>query len=435
MTRTTRSLVPLIALCLVIPLGTAARAGAGDYLTDTWEYVKQKTDSAAGAVAEYFVGGDQQAGAEGEAAANGKPAAPSADSLPKRLTETWNDINKNLNEVLDARAKLASLPDSSWWPWENKQSAKKRIHGAIDNLSRLLLSSRAYESLGKIRQAQDTIAANSAKIVEYRTAQVSAPRDSLIARTSADYDKLIQETEKENLRLRNDIALHRSEVVEDLRGWGMKLNRAQEELLFTTVVGDDLIQNAIIATNIKTMVEKLAELSGGHNRDPKTIERYYGSYLTFIDVLAATTAAEHAKIGGAWIPRLASISARADAIIAAANKRLSDKNLDPALARSLQSSITSNRLTQKVCESYGAFLEQHKDRVESRLRELEVKRAVAQINYDTVSNSANLSDLIKTSLETIDLLGKIEIPDLRIFENLEQQREFEEITNRMRNAG
>ena len=65
----------------------------------------------------------------------------------------------------------------------------------------------------------------------------------------------------------------------------MKLTDQQAEVLFSSVVGDSLLKNAVIFENVKGVTQQIAELMAQNKADTTVARKYYGMYVTLIDVL------------------------------------------------------------------------------------------------------------------------------------------------------
>ena len=58
--------------------------------------------------------------------------------------------------------------------------------------------------------------------------------------------------------------------------------------------------------------------------------------------------------------------------------------------------------------------------------------AVARNTFETVKLSGDLLTVMRSSEQLFELLYELQVPELRPFENVEMQREFERLTDQLR---
>lgn len=368
-------------------------------------------------------------------AADGEGAA---GALTRQLQSAWADIQSKLDEILDRRDKDSNLPESSLLPSvisETKQSNRRKIDKLLENLGQTMLSSPAYDHLRAIRDLEERIALLRDRERRFRNEAFSAPAAKpayrLDVSTADELRGKAEECAREIAQAEQDILNHRQMIAQDLRSWGVDLNPAQQELLFSSVIGDDMLQNSIILKNVKSVLEQMARHIGQDNRDPQAPKRYYGSYLSFVDILIDSNQTTLDNIRETWLPRLANMMNKARETTADAKRAIASRNYKEQQVKAFEANIEANRLTIKVGELYREFLNRQALAIEKRLEELATDRATSQNTYDTVTVSSNLSELIQRGLQDLDALGHITLPEMHLFENLEQQREFAELSNRM----
>jgi len=98
------------------------------------------------------------------------------------------------------------------------------------------------------------------------------------------------------------------------RALGLQRDDRQIDVLLSSVTGDDLLQNAVVFSNVRAMVEKLAELSREDRDNLEINRRYSGLYLVLNDLLIHTQEELVRKIDGEYKPRLGEIGKEAEAL-------------------------------------------------------------------------------------------------------------------------
>lgn len=378
--------------------------------------------------------------AEVYAARAGEESAGTA--LSTQLQSAWSDIQGKLDRILERRDKNETLPKASLLPTlftETQESNQRKIDGLLEGLARAMLSSPAYDQLKHIRELEDKINNLRDKERRLRNDAFSAPATRPVYRIDiSTADELREKAAicaEDIVDAQKEIAAARQSIADELRSWGVELTPAQQELLFSSVIGDDMLENSIILKNVKAVLEQMAAHVATDARDPMAPKRYYGSYLSFIDILMDSNRKTLSNIRTTWLPRLDAIMEKASDTMADAKKAVRSRKYTEQQIKTLEANVAANQLTIKVGRLYRDFLNRQAEAVEKRLRELVADRATSQNTYDTVTVSSDLSALIQRGLQDLDALGNVTLPDLHIFENFEQQREFAELSSRMLTQG
>ena len=107
-------------------------------------------------------------------------------------------------------------------------------------------------------------------------------------RTRAKIDERLSELEGEIADRERALSAVNAQLAEALHGLGLQLDDRQIDILLSSVTGDDLLQNAVVFSNVRAMVEKLAELSREDRDNLEINRRYSGLYLVLNDLLIHT---------------------------------------------------------------------------------------------------------------------------------------------------
>ena len=98
----------------------------------------------------------------------------------------------------------------------------------------------------------------------------------------------------------------------------------------------------------------------------------------------------------------------------------------------LEKNLKAQAYTYDAAQLYESYLnKQRKELWEARKR-LSADLAVAVNTRETVDMSGDLLAVMQSGEELFDLLFDLQVPELKPFDNLELQREFEKITHRIR---
>jgi hypothetical protein len=101
----------------------------------------------------------------------------------------------------------------------------------------------------------------------------------------------------------------------------------------------------------------------------------------------------------------------------------------------LTANIKAQKLTLEAARAYKDYLKTQRDNMDMAKRRLSPDLATARNTYETVKVSSELVDMMRSSQNLFDTLKTMQVPELRIFENLEMQKEFEKLTLQLKVGG
>lgn len=353
--------------------------------------------------------------------------------LPANISAIWSDVTNQLSEIFQLEQKQESLPDSAWLG-ADKQSNDAAIQKLLNKSAELLLSSRANELRIKAVSIKDEIPRQRELIEEYKNKKMSAPTSTYfvwIVDTVADLDKKTADAEAKIKALNAELVFINSELTKELRSWGLELSEAEAETLFSTVIGDGILQSAIIFENIKSVTQKLTELTADNRDNLDIARRYYGMYVVLVDILIHVNTKFVSEIDNIWQPQILSIIESSNKSIDEAKTALANPEFSALHREVLNTNIESNRLTIEAAKKYTTLLDRQRGNIKDRIEKLQLDRKVASNTFKTVQNVSDLSTLIRNGLRFFDSLSAMQLPQIEVFENSVVKKEFEEITRRL----
>lgn len=361
-------------------------------------------------------------------------AGESCAFISESLTKSWGELTALLDETAVLRDKKDRLPEKSFLGADRQKTASKIQKRLIEARS-ILLSADSLELLDRADEIKERLPKLLQEIAECKSRKVGAPQKSYnpFTKTLKDLDKDIAEKEAHVERLNAELADIRGRIAEELRSWGMNLNEKQTEVLFASVVGDDLIRNAVIFQNIRDVTEQLAVLMGSASGDTTAARKYYGMYITLIDVLLDSQEDFIVKIDKEWQPQVRKISEGASASLKEAKAALSRKDFTEHQRAVFRSNMASNELTVKAAAQYSRLLSQQKISVEKCVARVRRDREVAVNTYKTVQHISEMNSVLKEGLQLFDILSAMQLPQIQIFDDTGIRKEFDQITRRLQN--
>jgi hypothetical protein len=355
-----------------------------------------------------------------------------AEPLSEELSSQWNKLSDKLGQALELREKLPDLPDSAYFG-ADKKSANRKITGLLREAQSILLSSDALKLVKRSEQIKEKLPKLRSTVEKYREKRIGAPVKSYnpLTDTVADCDKKIAEAEKDMARLNNELQEIRGKILAEMRGWGLKITNAQADVLFSSVVGDDLLKNAVIFENVKDVTEQLSSLLNQSKNNLSLARKYYGMYMTLIDLLMDCQNRFVEQIDSTWIPQVDAIADSASKSLLEARAALKRSDFTEAQKNIFKSNVASNELTVVAASKYCSLLALQKKSVQNCVDNLKRDREVAANTYATVRHISDMSTVMRSGLRLFDVLSSMQLPEIQTFESDSVRREFDEITRRL----
>lgn len=344
--------------------------------------------------------------------------------------QIWKELVPTLDETLRIEEERPGLPERAWIG-RDKRSADADINALLDASVAILSRSSAQDYRARIEELRARIAAARADIDRFRRARVAAPSESLLATTMRGYDARIAEREAEIRAHLAQLERVKAEFVDELRGLGLELSKDQVDLLLATVVGDNIIDLGIVFDNVKAISQQLETLVDESGEDLESARRYYGMYVILLRALERMHDDVVAAIDDDYLPEIAAIAERAAGL---SEETRALMQAQPARAELLRNNLTAQQLTIEAAAVYRDYLIEQRAQVEQARATLAEDIDTAWNTYQTVRVSGELVDLVHSSQRLLDGLLEREVPPLRPFQNLEMQRELEELTHKLRRS-
>ncbi|MBR1658062.1 MAG: hypothetical protein IJ697_06310 [Synergistaceae bacterium] len=358
-----------------------------------------------------------------------------SDALPENIAGKWDKLSKNLNDALELRDKQETLPDSSWLPFtEDKQSNSRKINEILDRALDILSGGDAGNTRSEAVRLRTKISSLRVELDDLRNKRITAPESTYLfwQMTKTKIDSRIKEVDKEIERTESDLRDINSKLTAELQNIGLELTESQTDILLNSVTGEDILQNTVIFDNVKAVVEKLEELSQNDSNTLEITKRYTGMYLVLNDLLIHTQEELIRKMDGEYKPRLREIMTEAESLRRDAEAKSKNKSYTPEQRNSFSQNAKSNSVTVQAAKLYGELLDSQRGALMSSLRSLRLNRDLAENTYRTVRSSGELRGLIHSGLNVFDAIGKLSMPELKIFESGIMRAEFDEINRRLK---
>lgn len=338
-----------------------------------------------------------------------------------------------LEDAAQRYAKHDELEESTFFG-EDQETNQAEIDELLDQAIRTLGLSSINETRGRLRAIRSELDAAEERLSRDREARLSAPFDSEVSTiekpfttTREDYEDRLQDTEESIARLERERTDLESDFVDELSSVGLEVSPETARGLLSTVSGEDFVEMCVVFHNVRLVTVRLQQLTEEAGESLDVARRYYGSYVVLVRILDTIQKDFVKRVREDQVPRLAQYSVKARENIAQAKRNLKDGG-DPAIAAQ---NIRSNELTLDACQAYSRYLLDQADAVARQNEELQPRLRDAMNTFETVQLSSQVANAIREARRNFSALLELKVPDLRGFENVELQQEFERLTDQL----
>ena len=359
----------------------------------------------------------------------------SDEILPNEIAKDWDKLTNSLTDALTLRDKNEKLPRKTWIPFKEDQiSNTKKINALLDAALSILINGEAGTMRREASALRDKVEKMRVELDDVRNKRINAPETSYLPwrMTRDKADRRIAELQEEIQVSEENLKVINSKLTASLNEIGLELTETQTDILLNSVTGDDLLQNTVVFSNVKAVVEKLEQLAQNETNSLEITRRYTGLYLVLNDLLIHTQEELVRKIDGEYKAKLNAIINEAENLRKDALTKSNQKEYSSAQRKSFASNAQANAMTVKVANLYIELLNSQRKGTMESLKSLRLNRDLAENTYKTVRSSGELRGLIHSGLKLFDAVDALKMPELKVFESGVMRLEFEEINRRLR---
>ncbi|HWP49170.1 MAG TPA: hypothetical protein VNM22_18590 [Candidatus Limnocylindrales bacterium] len=362
--------------------------------------------------------------------------------------ELWEKLLPKLESVLNLEDRHETLPDSALLS-ADKVSNQQNINELLDEAVNILVISPTQAYRKQIQDLEGDIREANRKIIEYEEKRVSAPRKKPLWKpwetTDEEYSQKIEELKERIARNQDEIKKTKESLQNELQNMGLMLTPEQLDFLLSTLVGDNIIQINVTFNNIKTVTQQLEQIMVKSGENVNIARRYYGMYVVLLEILDHMYQQLIQDIDQKYLPQIQGgkgkdgkeikgIIPRTEVLLKQTEdllkKESSDRNKEI-----LTANLEAQKLTLEAAKLYKGYLEMQRTNMKVARQKLNPDISVAKNTYETVKVSSELIAMMKSSQNLFDTLKNLQIPELRVFENLEMKKEFEKLTIQLKVGG
>ena len=275
------------------------------------------------------------------------------------------------------------------------------------------------------------ISQNKSDILKYREKRVGAPKASAIYTTKSGYDDKVEETQKENVILENEIRMIKNDLKKNFADIGVNLSAEQIEVLLTRVDGDDIIQISLVMETLKHITNQILVLMKASKEELSQAKKYYGMHQVLLELVVYIQQQYINKCNAVYIPKIDTMISTS-AQMMETTKYSMDNDEDPRRRAIYNKNLDAQALTHKVAILYRKDIEASRDNMMQAQKIAKANLNLSKNTYQTVMLSADLFDLINESQNMFAEVSKIQVPNLVPFENFQMEQKYRELTEKLR---
>jgi hypothetical protein len=217
-----------------------------------------------------------------------------------------------------------------------------------------------------------------------------------------------------------------------MTAYGIDLSAEQAEVLLSRVDAGDVSRMTTIFAIISSITSQFADakIQTGENLD--VTKKYYGIYLGLLELQIHIQNEYMEKLDAVYLPGVQRIGNEARDLMAETEVKL--RASEQGHQSGYRQNIKSQQFTIEVTDIYATALRADRSKVEEARKIVSKLHELAENTLSTVRVSADLSTLVRQSEGLYKQVMSLQTPALVPFENLQMQREFEAVTQRLNNS-
>jgi len=344
--------------------------------------------------------------------------------LQERMHKVWTRLEHKF-VLLSIQVQKRELSARRWWsrllPFANDLKVTRIIENLaveLDDRELTMIRSDFMRSVGRLSTLDRQLSEVRASIA-MKSEPEGGPQHRAAEKlqTSIDKDKGVRMSLLQAFQAR-------------MTAYGINLSAEQAEVLLSRVDAGDVSRMTTIFAIISSITSQFADakVQTGENLD--VTKKYYGIYLGLLELQIHIQTEYLQKIDAEYLPGVQDIGNEARDLMAETQVKL--RASDKGHQMGYRQNIKSQQFTVDVTDIYANALRADRSKVEEARNIVRKLHELAENTLSTVRVSADLSALVRQSESLYKQVMSLQTPALVPFENLQMQREFEAVTQRLK---
>ena len=262
----------------------------------------------------------------------------------------WEDVIGDLERGLAINQEMQKAPSSSIFR-EDKVSLRKEFDGVLDDIIKLLLDDNLLNYRKNIRESEALIISSQKDILRYREKKIVAPMENRIKTTKAQYAQKIEDAQTTIAAQKASIINTKLAMSQNFKELGINLTPEQIDVLLSRVDGDDIIQMTLLMDVLKQITTQLLGIMQESGEELTQAKKYYGMHMVLLELVVYIQEKFIRKITDSYLPQIDQIIGHTKKMLLKTNQKISSEE-KPQRRNIYYQNYQSQQLTLKTAILY-----------------------------------------------------------------------------------
>lgn len=342
----------------------------------------------------------------------------------QKAIKSWDKVEHRFADIIEVKEEKSLAPESAFFK-KNKAAYQEDIDQLLNDLYGILNDQVILDANNNIAEIDGTILALQEKASEQKSKHIvligTEKQDAL--QKQQQYENQIKEYQQNRE--------HMIETVQSRLGeFGTELSFKQVEALLVRVNADDILAMAAIFPVVSEIANSFAKITANSGEDLNHAKKYYSMYVVLLELQLYIQERYIADLKYKYIPRIDELQNKQNSLIKTTKKE--QRKASSKHKESYSLNLKSQNTTLQAIKLYKRSMQGDVNNM-SRAHSLLVEDYTLAVNtLNTVTMSSQVSNLINDSSQLFDKIMAMQAPELVPFNNLQMQKEFSALTEKIK---
>ena len=342
----------------------------------------------------------------------------------QKSISSWDKMEDRFSDIIEVKGEKNLAPESAFFK-KDKAGYQEDIDALLGDVYSILNDDIVQDASNSIAQIDSTILELQEKASQQKSKSVI-----LIGEDKQDAVQKQQDYE-------DDITAYQQnrekmiEVVQDrLDKFGTELSFEQVEALLVRVNANDILAMTTIFPVISEIASSFAKITATSGEDLNNAKKYYSMYVVLLELQLYIQERYITDLKYKYIPRIDELQNKQNSLIKTTKNEI--RKASSKHKKSYSLNLKSQNTTLQAIKLYKVSMQQDLSNM-SKAHSLLVEDYTLAVNtLNTVTMSSQVSNLITDSSELFDKIMALQAPELVPFNNLQMQKEFSALTQKIK---
>ena len=342
----------------------------------------------------------------------------------QKSISSWDKMEDRFSDIIEVKGEKNLAPESAFFK-KDKAGYQEDIDALLGDVYSILNDDIVQDASNSIAQIDSTILELQEKASQQKSKSVI-----LIGEDKQDAVQKQQDYE-------DDITTYQQnrekmiEVVQDrLDKFGTELSFEQVEALLVRVNANDILAMTTIFPVISEIASSFAKITATSGEDLNNAKKYYSMYVVLLELQLYIQERYITDLKYKYIPRIDELQNKQNSLIKTTKNEI--RKASSKHKKSYSLNLKSQNTTLQAIKLYKVSMQQDLSNM-SKAHSLLVGDYTLAVNtLNTVTMSSQVSNLITDSSELFDKIMALQAPELVPFNNLQMQKEFSALTQKIK---